>query len=147
VFYGRDDRRSCARQSRAQAAVQTPVESPGDTSLSLRILSPKHLAHVGSRVLFQGEGASPGETIYPFIRVDDDFWPQQSVTAHDDGTFDGAVIVGRRFKDCGVTFELRLFGQVREPVSVGKPIAAWPKADKESLPIDLLRTEECTAGN
>jgi len=141
--------RGCDSQPerRAQVSVRTPIESPRDPSLSLRMLSPKHLAHVGPRVLFQGEGASPGETIYPVIRVDDNFWPQEFVTARDDGTFDGAIVVGRRFKDCNVTFELRLFGQVREPLSVGKPIAAWPKADKESLPIDVLRTEECGASN
>jgi hypothetical protein len=136
-----------ARQD-IQAAVtprQEPPEAEAEppTGEVLRLVTPHHHARVGREVAYQGDGAHPGERLFAIIRINDEYFPQEPVTAQPDGTFDGTVIVGRPWNDCGKSFELRIFGQVRQTLAVGVPVGAWPSSLSASLPVQLVRAEEC----
>ena len=109
----------------------------------LRFITPHHHARVGREVAYQGDGAHPGERLFAIVRINDEYFPQEPVTAQPDGTFDGTAIVGRPWNDCGKSFELRIFGQVRQTLTVGAPVGSWPTGLSASLPVHLTRTEEC----
>jgi hypothetical protein len=136
--------RTNARLNRKLPPVLQNESNSSDSEL--RIVAPKHHAHVARVVPFQGDGAHPGETLLPVIRVGDEYWPQAFVRSREDGSYGGEVIVGRPFNDCGVSVELRLFGSLQQPVSVGRPLGSWPLALEASLPVRLTRTEECGSG-
>jgi hypothetical protein len=139
-----------APRVRTAASLEPKVENfPQDVvpvrDSGLRIISPQHHAHVGRIVPFQGDGARPGETLVPMIRVGDEYWPQTFVHANKDGSYGGEVIVGRFFNDCGITVEFRVYGNVQQPIAIGRPLGSWPSASEASLPIKLTRTEECSS--
>lgn len=121
-----------------------PTDSPNKR---LHVISPRQGAKVARLVPFQGEGAAPREQVFPVVCVGDECFPQQPVTADDKGNFDGVIIIGRPANDCGQRYEFRLFAQLRQELTVGRVIGTWPKAGASSLSVDLIRAEECGAGD
>ena len=112
----------------APAAFDPPVVA---ATAGLRIISPRSGASGPRLVPFHGDGAQPGELLVPIVQVGDEFWPQEFIRANSDGTFNGAVIIGRPWRDCGQIFTLRIFSQVNQPVRVGIPAyGSWPAGER-----------------
>jgi hypothetical protein len=87
----------------------------------------------------------PGEVLLPVVQVGDEYWPDNEIRADPvTGSFSGEAIAGRPFNDCGVHYVLRVFRNVGDKVIVGRPLGSWPQGDA-SLPVEVIRTEECGA--
>jgi hypothetical protein len=142
---GKSSEASGAAVQRRESSTEVDASDP-PMGEALRIISPRHHDHVARDVPFQGDGAHPGETLHPIVRVNDEFFPQEPVIARPDGTYDGEVIIGRPSNDCNKTFELRIFGQIRQPLTVGTAIGGWPTGASSSLPVQVTRTEDCGPG-
>jgi hypothetical protein len=132
------------------AAVEPrPVEIDFPTSpapqRALRLISPRHGSGSGLDLPFQGEGASPGDWVYPVVRVRDEYFPNDPVRADSFGRYNGVVRIGRRVRDCNESYELRVFSKLHRPLSVNHPEGAWPSAEASSLPVAITRDRECEA--
>jgi hypothetical protein len=133
---------SAPRVPHAVGAVGDPGSEPGS---ALRVMWPRPRAHVARVFPFQGDGAMPGEVLLPVVQVGDEYWPDNEIRADPvTGSFSGEAIAGRPFNDCGVHYVLRVFRNVGDKVIVGRPLGSWPQGDA-SLPVEVIRTEECGA--
>jgi len=79
----------------------------------LRAAFPKAVVMPVPRLVpFQGDGAAPREQLFPVVCVGHECFPQQPVMADEKGSFDGVIIIGRSWNDCGQRYEFRVFIQL-----------------------------------
>jgi hypothetical protein len=109
---------------------------------SIEISQPKNKDLVGYRVIVEGKLPVPCNSVWVVVHPLNlsDYWVQPKPSIHEDSTYKTSIYIGSKgHENDGETFEIRVFGEPKNPLQEGKVLNDWPKAKYGSKLIEVTR--------